>query len=188
MKKGSVLFFVVFLGGVICANLLGIAEGKELGAIHTYFINRYMYTDIQGRELFLYLFYERIPDFFLLLVLSVGIYKTLVIDGYLCYLGFSVGFLAVIFIMNYGVKAILLMLGFFLPQWLFYAPVIAIWKYALRCYKGLENSYRIGERKQNRHMKYMIFFLLAGVLFLLGIFVESYINPVFLRGIIRIVE
>ncbi len=188
MKKSTFLFFVVFLSGVISANILGIASGRELGAMNEYFINRYMYADIQGRELFLFLFYERVPKFFLLLFLSIGIYGTLIVNGYICYLGFSVGFLSVIAIMNYGIKGVLLMMGFFLPQWLFYAPVIAVWYYELRRYKGVGKEYRILERSRNHHMRYAISFLAAGVLFVLGLFMESYVNPFFLQKIIRILR
>lgn len=178
MKKSTFLFFLVFLSGVIGANILGVASGRELGAMNQYFINRYMYADIQGRELFLFLFYERVPKFFLLLFLSIGIYGTLVADGYICYLGFSVGFLSVIAIMNYGIKGILLMLGFFLPQWLFYGPVIALWYYELKYYKGAE--------RKSRHLKGIVSFLLAVVLFGLGLFMESYVNLGLLQNIIRI--
>ena len=106
MKKTTFLFFLLFLSGVICANISGVVFGRELGAMNEYFINRYMYANIQGSELFLFLFYERVPRFLLLVALSIGIYGTLVADGYLCYLGFTVGFLSVIAIMNYGIKGI----------------------------------------------------------------------------------
>lgn len=185
MKKSTFLFFAVFLGGVIIANIMGIASGKELGAMNEYFINRYMYADINGRELFLYLFYQRIPKFFLLLFLSIGIYGTLIVDGYICCMGFSVGFLSVIAIMNYGIKGILFMLGFFLPQWLFYVPVIAIWYFELRCYKRTEKDYRSLKRNSNYPVKYAVSLIIAGVLFLLGLFMESYVNPFFLQKIIR---
>ena len=180
MKKTTFLFFLVFLGGVICANLIGIASGKELGAMNEYFINRYMYADIQGRELFPYLFYERVPKFFLLVFFSIGIYGTLAADIYICYLGFSVGFLSVIAIMNYGMKGILLMLGFFLPQWLFYIPAVLLWYYELKYYKA--------RGKDWKHMKIAVSFLLAGMFLLLGVFLESYVNPGFLQKIIRIIE
>ena len=63
MKKNTALFFLVFLSGVICANILGVVSGRELGAMNEYFINRYMYANIQGKELFPFLFYKRIPEF-----------------------------------------------------------------------------------------------------------------------------
>ena len=188
MKKSSTLFFAVFLCGVISANVLGIASGREFGAINEYFINRYLYADICGRELFLYLFYERVPKFFLLLFLSIGIYGTWIINGYICYLGFSTGFLAVITIMNYGIKGVLLMMGFFLPQWIFYVPVIAIWYLGLERYKGIRTECVSVERRGNDPIRYLILFVIGAVLFLLGIFMESYVNPFLLQKISRVLK
>ena len=178
MKKSSTLFFAVFLCGVISANVLGIASGREFGAINEYFINRYLYADICGRELFLYLFYERVPKIFLLLFLSIGI----------CYLGFSIGFLAVIAIMNYGIKGVLLMMGFFLPQWIFYVPVIAIWYLGLKRYKGIRTECVSADRRGNDPIRYVILFVIGAVLLLLGIFMESYVNPFLLQKIIRFLK
>lgn len=188
MKKTTFLFFLLFLGGVICANVSGVVSGRELGAMNEYFMNRYMYADIQGSELFPFLFYERAPGFLLLVLLSVGIYGTLVADGYISYLAFSTGFLSVVAIMNYGIKGILLMVGFFFPQWLFYAPVLLFWYCGLRYYKGQEKDAASGELKRKRHMKLAVFAILAGILFLFGLFVESYVNPFFLQKIVRIIE
>lgn len=186
MKKHTFLFFLIFFGGVICANILGVVLGRELGVMNEYFMNRYMYADIRGRELFPFLFYERVPRFFLLLFLSIGIYGTLVIDAYIAYLGFSLGFLSVIAIMNYGIKGILLMAGFFLPQWLFYVPMLILWRIRLRQYKGMQKEYFFGEKRRKGNMKFAGVMISAAVLLLLGLFTESYINPFFLQKIIRI--
>ena len=185
MKKNTFLFFLVFLSGVICANVLGVVLGRELGAMNEYFMNRYMYANIQGRELFPFLFYKRVPEFVLLLFLSIGIYGTFVIDGYIAYLGFSLGFLSVIAIMNYGIRGVLLMVGFFLPQWLFYVPMLILWRIRLRQYKGLEKEYSFGERKRKGSMEWTVILAEAAVLVFLGLFMESYVNPFFLQKIIR---
>lgn len=187
MKKTTFLFFFVFLGGVICANILGVVFGRELGAMNEYFTNRYMYAQIQGRELFLFLFYKRVPESLLLLFLSLGIYGTLIADGYLCYLGFSVGFLSVIAIMNSGIKGILLIFGFFFPQWLFYAPVLMLWRYELLYYKGHRGDALPFEQKKRWRIKAAAALLASGLLLLLGLFAESYINPFLLQKMIRII-
>lgn len=185
MKKNTFYFFLIFAGGVICANILGIVSGRELGAVSEYFVNRCLYAEIRGQELFPYLFYERAPGFFLLLFLSVGIYGTWIADGYIAYLGFSAGFLSVISIMSFGIRGVLLMLGFFLPQWLFYAPLLAIWRQELRRYKGIGEGNAFGEQKKTRHMKLAGSAVIALVLLLAGLFAESYVNPYFLQKIIR---
>lgn len=185
MKKSTFLFFLIFLSGVICANILGVVSGRELGTVSEYFVSRYLYADIRGQELFPYLFYERVPGFFLLLFLSIGIYGTLVINGYISYLGFSAGFLSVVAIMNYGIRGLLLMLGFLMPHWLFYAPVLMLWHYALCRYKGLGGEYAYGEKKARR-IKLAGAFILALTLLLLGLFAESYLNPPFLQRMMRV--
>lgn len=185
MKKNTFLFFLVFLSGVICANILGVVLGRELGAMNEYFMNRYMYADIQGRELFPFLFYKRIPEFSLLLILSVGIYGSLVIDGYIAYLGFSLGFLSVISIMSSGIRGVLLMIGFFLPQWLFYVPALILWRTKLRQHKGLEQEYSFWEKRRKEGMKFAVVTAGTVMLVLLGLFMESYVNPFFLQNIIR---
>ena len=188
MKKTTFLFFLLFLCGVICANISGVAFGRELGAMNEYFINRYMYASIQKQELFLFLFYERVPGFLLMVLLSIGIYGTLVADGYLCYLGFSVGFLSVIAIIDCGIRGILLIAGFFLPQWLFYAPVLLLWHYELQYYKKQGRDSISAGVKKGRHMKLAVSVILGGFLFLLGLFMESYVNPFFLQKIVRMIE
>ena len=185
MKKSTIWFFLVFLAGVICANVLGVVLGRELGAMNEYFINRYLYTEIHGQELFLYLFYKRAPEFLILLILSVGIYGTLVVDCYLSYLGFSVGFLSVIAIMNAGISGSVLTVGFFFPQWLFYVPVLLLWRYELMRYKGLDGEYAASGRKKRRQMKLAASFLLAIALLFTGLFLESYVNPHLLKKIIQ---
>lgn len=185
VKKNTFLIFLVFICGVICANILGIASGRELGAMNEYFINRYMYANIQGRELFPYLFYKRAPEFFLLLFLSIGLYGTFVIDGYICYLGFSVGFLSVIAIMSCGIKGILLVFGFFLPQWILYAPALGFFRYGLLYYKGTGKESLPKEKK--RSLTFAASLLIAGILILFGIFMESYVNPFFLQKIVRMI-
>ncbi len=185
MKKSTFLIFLVFLCGVICANILGIVSGRELGAMSEYFMHRYLYANIQGSELFPFLFYKRAPEMLLLVFVSIGIYGTLIVDGYICYLSFSVGFLAVIAIMNYGIKGILIMFGFFFPQWLLYAPALYLWRYELRYYKGMGQKAEPLGSSGKRHMKLAVVWMLASIFILAGLFAESYVNPFLLQKIVR---
>lgn len=184
MKKGTYLFFISFLAGVLVANFLGAALGKDTGAMGEYYINRYLYTDISGRELFVYLFYQRVPKVFLLFLLSAGI-GIWVIYGYVFYLGFSIGMLSVISIISYGIKGVLLMWGFLFPQWIFYIPVLFFWYGFLReKQKGRRELYA-GEKKMGKRAEYLMFAAGGLMLMICGIFLESYVNPQILRSIIR---
>lgn len=73
-----------------------------------------------------------------------------------------------------------------MPQWLFYAPILALWRVKLMDYKGMGKDTLSGERKGIGQVKLAAAFVTAFVLLLLGVFMESYVNPFFLQKIIRI--
>ncbi|MDE6904464.1 MAG: stage II sporulation protein M [Lachnospiraceae bacterium] len=184
MKKGTYLFFVSFMAGVLMANFLGIASGRDTGAMGEYYINRYLYTDISGRELFVYLFYERVPRAFLLFLLSAGI-GVWMIYGYVLYLGITIGMLSVISIINYGVKGVLLMSAFLFPQWICYIPVLFVWYGFLGERRRVRRELYAGDRKMGKKAEWLVFAAGGMVLLICGIFLESYINPYILRSVIR---
>lgn len=80
------------------------------------------------------------------------------------------------------------MMGFFLPQWIFYVPVIAIWYLGLKRYKGIRTECVSADRRGNDPIRYVILFVIGAVLLLLGIFMESYVNPFLLQKIIRFLK
>lgn len=184
MKKGTYLFFLSFMAGVLMANFLGIASGRDTCAMGEYYMNRYLYTEITGRELFVYLFYERVPKMFFLLVLSIGI-GMWIVYSYVAYLGLSIGILSVISIINYGVKGILLVSAFLFPQWICYVPVIFLWYGFLQEKRKAKREYSIGERRRGKRAGWLVFAAGGMALMICGIFLESYVNPQILRGIIR---
>lgn len=102
--------------------------------------------------------------------------------------GFSVGFMLSAAIAKYGVKGILLVLGGVFPQYLFYFPV-----YVLYCYLTVHLRQRLNRDKAgNGSERGYIYgaWLIAAVglllIFVMGIFLESYINPVILKKILKI--
>ena len=183
VKKGTYLFFTAFLAGVLIANFFGVAWGRDTGAMGEYYMNRYLYIDISGRELFVYLFYQRIPRGILLFLLSFGI-GIWILYGYIAYLGLSVGFLSVIAIICYGVKGILLIAGFLFPQWICYVPILFIWHRVLSEKRRWNRDISSGGYQRGSGMKTVF---AAGViaLALCGLFLESYVNPFILKGIVR---
>ena len=183
MKKVTYLFFISFLAGVLAANFLGIALGRDTGAMGEYYMNRYLYTDISGRELFVYLFYERVPRAFLLFLLSAGV-GIWMIYGYVLYLGLTIGILSVISIISYGVKGVLLMFAFLFPQWIFYIPVLFVW-YGFLGEKRRVRRELAGDRKMGKKAEWLVFAAGGMVLLICGIFLESYVNPHILRSVIR---
>jgi len=176
----------IFLCGVVCANIMGVAFAKDFGLINTFYMDRYVYTDTLEKELFVYLFYQRVPEMLLLIILSIGIYKTLVVDCYMAYICFSAGFLSVISIMNYGIAGIGLAIALYFPHWILYISMLGIWQNSLLYYKQKKKYSGLYASNQKKTVVVPFCIGMLGVFVCLnvGIFLESYVNPYILKWVI----
>ncbi|MEY8392511.1 stage II sporulation protein M [Lachnospiraceae bacterium 45-W7] len=182
------VFLGAFAAGVFMANLMGREAVSNAGILNDYFVEKFQYTEINGQNLFFYIFGERIPLLLLLCFLaftSLGVIAGILVIGWQ---GFSIGFMLSAAIAKYGIKGILLALGGLFPQYLFYAPV-----YILCCWFTIYLRQRLfrdrQEQERDKRYTYMAGLLISAglfVIFVTGIFLESYINPVILKKILKI--
>lgn len=184
--KGGLLG--AFVAGIFMANIMGREAVSNAGILNDYFVEKFQYTEINGENLFFYILGERVPLLLLLLLLAFTAFG--IIGGILMigWQGFSVGFMLASAIAKYGMKGILLVLGGLFPQYLFYLPV-----YLLYCYLTVylrQRMYMEGRGPILDRGYICAAGLLAGagllILFAAGIFLESYINPVILKQILKI--
>ncbi|MEH2942913.1 stage II sporulation protein M [Lachnospiraceae bacterium KK002] len=188
IKVMKIALLVSFVAGIFAANLMGHDMISNAGVLNDYFIEKFQYTQVNGENLFFYIVGERLPLLFLLFVLlftALGIPGGILVLGWQ---GFSIGFMLSIGIAKYGVKGILLVLGGLFPQYLFYIPVyvfcfcLAVFIRQRFC-RGNEGGFP--ERKLMYGMGLLAMGALLAV-FLTGIFLESYVNPMILRQILKI--
>ena len=186
VMKGGLLG--AFVAGIFMANIMGREAVSNAGILNDYFVEKFQYTEINGENLFFYIFGERVPLLLLLLLLAFTAFG--IIGGILMigWQGFSIGFMLSSAIAKYGMKGILLVLGGLFPQYLFYLPV-----YLLYCYLTVylrQRMYMEGRGPILDRGYICAAGLLAGagllILFAAGIFLESYINPVILKQILKI--
>lgn len=186
-KAMKLLLLLSFVAGIFAANFMGREEIVNAGILNDYFVEKFQYTQINGENLFFYIVGERLPLLFLLFLLmvtSLGIVSGMVI---LAWQGFSVGFMLSTGIVKYGAKGILLILGGLFPQYLFYLAV-----YVLYCWIAISLRQRFFCEREaaDRKLLYGAVLLAAAVLFVLfmaGIFLESYLSPVILKNILKII-
>ncbi|MCI9082303.1 MAG: hypothetical protein HFI70_08365 [Lachnospiraceae bacterium] len=181
-------FLGAFAAGIVMANLMGREAVSNAGILNDYFVEKFQYTDINGENLLFYILGERVP---LLLMLCLLAFTSLgVIAGNLLlgWQGFSIGFMLSAAVAKYGIKGILLVLGGLFPQYLFYVPV-----YILYCWLTIYLRRRLYQDRQqqgaDRRYIYMAGLVASAglvVIFITGIFLESYINPFILKKILNI--
>lgn len=186
VMKGTLLG--AFVAGIFMANLMGREAVSNAGILNDYFMEKFQYTDVNGENLFFYIIEERVPVLLLMLLLvfsSLGVLSGILVLGWQ---GFSIGFMLSTGIAKYGVKGIVLVLGGLFPQYLFYLPV-----YVFYCCFAIFLRQRLcGENRTQTTERGYIYgagLLVAVVLllvFVTGIFLESYINPLILKNILKI--
>lgn len=185
MMQGSLLG--AFVAGIFLANLMGREAVSNAGILNDYFVEKFQYTEINGQKLFFYILGERIPLLILLLFLTL---TTLGMIGGILMLGwqgFSVGFMLSAAIAKYGVKGILLVLGGLFPQYLFYFAVYILYCYFAAYLRQRLNRSKMGSNSERGYIFGAWLIAVVGILliFIMGIFLESYINPIILKNILK---
>lgn len=184
--QGSLLG--AFAAGILLANMMGREAVSNAGILNDYFVEKFQYTEVSGENLFFYVIGERVPLVLLLLMLTL---TTLGMVGgilMLSWQGFSVGFMLSTAIAKYGVKGILLVLGGLFPQYLFYLPVYILYCYLTNYLRLRLSKDRIGNGSDRGYILGAWMVSAAGLLllFVAGIFLESYMNPLILKKILKI--
>lgn len=187
-KVIKAFLFASFVAGIFAANLMGREAVSNAGVLNDYFIEKFQYAQVNGENLLFYIMRERLPLLlllFLLLFTSFGVLGGVFALGWQ---GFSVGFMLSTGIAKYGVKGMVLVLGGLFPQYLFYFPVYLLYcslAVSLRQQLRGEGNGASPDRKVLYGMGLLALAILLAM-FAAGIFLESYINPVVLKNILKI--
>lgn len=180
--------FIAFVGGILFANLMGREAVSNAGILNDYFVEKFQYTKINGQNMFFYIVGERVP--LLLLLLALTLTALGLAGGFLMlgWQGFSVGFMLSAAIAKYGVKGTLLVLGGLFPQYLFYFPVYLLYCYLAVYLRRRMNEDRAGGGADRGYIygAWMIAAVGLFLVFMMGVFLESYINPLILIKILKI--
>lgn len=188
-KTVRIVMFLTFMIGILLANFMGREKTAGAGILNDYFIEKYKCTEINKENLFFYIMGERIPFVILLLLLtfsSLGLVIGIVSLGWF---GFSVGFMFSAAIAKYGGRGILLVAVGMFPQYILYGMVyLGYCTLSVFLRKSLHRVIPTGYVNREQMRGYGIG-IVAGLLLLLifvtGIFLESYINPMLLKKILK---
>lgn len=167
-------FLVLFLAGIVLANLLGADSFQKNGSLTRYYLKQFQYAEIQPQELLWHVGSNRLVLFLALLVLGTIPKGKLVHLLFVAWSGFAYGYFCVMSISAFGAKGLFLCFLALFPHFFAYVPA----------YLGLvELSGRRREHTGWRRITAVLFLLT--VLFV-GILLESYVNPLILQKVLKI--
>lgn len=172
--------FVVFVGFI--AGVLSIALWKENwliseGILNSEFISDITELKIDKRALFFLCLGKRMRAFFLLFLLSFSSVNSWVNFAFFLLSGFFAGSVVEILTIRYGMQGIAMYFTMIFPQGLCYILgflILGCW-----CLKreSIERSLRERKIQKIRKIENKKAIIISCVLILVGIIIESYINP-----------
>lgn len=173
----DMVFFVSFFVGILWANFLGTSSKNRFFMLNEYYLQQLKYAKLDYNRLFLYILENRLPLLVALLLLSFTVVGILLQILFIVYFGASFGFLCVMAITNFGWKGILYISGFLFPHYIFY---IAFYLMFLRIFWKKKEGIAMTQKELVMQSCILVLLLAAGLL------VESYVNPIFLKKMLKI--
>lgn len=191
-KREYRIYINLFCAGMIVGIFL-LSLGKAFLLEHTSLLDedtlyQMKYMTVDNKALFWYVFRRRIFGVIFLLVVSTTYLGMVACRGTALWYGFSAGVFVSTLIARYGLKGILLAIVSIFPQYLLYMPamiMLLVWCEAFFrgiYYHGVDSGTEDKKTAMKRARKVFLIIVIMAV----GCLMESYINPYFLLGFLKV--
>lgn len=185
------VFTAGFLAGILLTNFCGKNYVQETGILSQYFIQRFKQGKMDSMDYFYYLLTSRSKGLVLLWIFGTTMFGIAAVYAYLFWFGLSGGILLTSSVMNYGMKGIVVCVVSGIPQYLFYIPLglfllRLVYQTSAAVYFPRMQAYTTERSKGYILLKYTGCFCLALLGIFIGIWLESWLNPVILKKILKI--
>lgn len=184
--NGRSLFLTLFLSGftagVLYLTLFGRTAVHETTLMSGYFFSKYQQVEFASDELFLYVLKARLSVFTILWLAGLTVLGPAAVCAFVFWAGAALGITVTAAAVKMGPPGILLCIAAGLPHFILYVPA------------GCWLLKKIGSMSGNREWKarqwddgkrmfrlYVLVWLAGAAIFLAGAFLESYVNPMFLK-------
>lgn len=185
------VFLFGFLIGIFTVSFGKDFFLKEAGLFSEELLLQMKYSAMQESLFFFYLLQKRFFFVVMLSVLATTFFGVIAVMGSIIWIGFSFGMLFWAGILQYGLKGMLLFGCSLIPHFLFYVPaflLLANWCMELcsSIYFPSYTSFSVSFNKKQLLLKLLARWILIVFIFLTGVFVEAYVNPSLLGGLLSI--
>lgn len=183
--RGEQLFGALFLTGFVAGVLYLVAFGRtaadRTSLMSAYFFSKYQQVEFASEELFFYTLRSRMTLFTLVWLAGVTGFGGIAVPLCLLWLGAALGITASAAAMQMGFGGILLCIASGLPQFILYVPAVyGLFRKIFRM-EPLRREWRGSSARRQAFLLWGLGFLL----FLVGSLLESYVNPIFLKTILK---
>lgn len=180
------LFLSGFTAGVVYITIFGRAAAHETTLMSAYFFSKYQQVEFASEELFLYTLKSRMSVFTVLWFAGLTVLGTAAVCACLFGIGAALGITVTVAAIKMGAPGILLCIAAGLPHFILYVPA-GCWLLKRIAAMGGNREWRGRQWTDGGRMfrLYLLVFLAGTAVFLAGAFLESYVNPVFLKMVLK---
>lgn len=190
MRLGRLSFSYLFLAGIILGMLL-IGLGKKVLLTDTGILNEealyhMKYMTVDGNALFWYVMGVRLKSSLGLVVFATTYLGLVVVGCAVVGYGASAGMFLAAAVMRYGLKGFLLVITAILPQYILYAPAyffLLLWCRQICRLIYFEKGARLGNKQWILIKMLQLLGIIAVII--AGCSLESYVNPMILKKILK---
>lgn len=189
-KLFTVIFMAGFLIGILYTNFIGSQYSSHSGIFSSYYLSSYQYIEVVSSELFWFVLQKRLLPVLVIWVMGITVIGSAVVWGVLLWVGFSGGMLVSMAVMQFGFKGLLLTLGGLFPQYLIYVPAMFLFLHKVYAmskslYGDKSKAEQAAQNAKSAVFPYALSLLFILIAMLLGVILESYVNPTILNLILK---
>lgn len=176
---------VFFLGIIIGIILIFFSRNRLQTDI--YLLNEEWIVSIQNQKmetklLFLYILMKRLKEMGLMILLATTFMGVVCLYGYIGVIGAGVGVLLAIACLRYGIKGLMLVLAASFPQVILYLPVFLYifhlcYLLCIKLYFPHKDFWKSNSSMKVFLFKNIFYICIALAVVIIGIVLESYVNP-----------
>ena len=180
------LFLAGFAAGVLYIAMFGRTAVHETTLMSAYFFSKYQQVEFASEELFVYTLKSRMSVFTILWLAGLTVLGTAAVCVFLFWIGAALGITVTTAAVKMGPVGILLCVAAGLPHFILYVPA-GCWllkRVSAVPGSGEWRTRQWGDGKRMFRM-YLLVWLAGAAIFLAGAFLESYVNPMFLKTVLK---
>lgn len=187
INKFIVLFCIGFLAGIVIGNFFIPSAGGEAGIMSAYFLDKFEYMEIEYSSLFVYILERRMKVYWLLTILGITGAGCFAAWGYTAWLGISTGAFLSVCILRMGIVGILVGMASLFPHYLIYVPVYVLLMWRISENAEMIKNNTMQHEKRKVMGKYFIIMALVSLVLLVGVILESNVNPYLMKKVLKLV-
>lgn len=187
LKKFLLIFLISFVFGIVLGITIS-AQNADMKLFSDSFIEKISNVKINTKSLLNLLIKRRIVILFVLFIFGFSRAGKTISNLFLIWNGCCFGILLSNCIRLSGAKGCLAMLFFFIPQFVFYIPAMYLAYNHINIIgsKCLNTRMKIKKEHFDFYVKYIVGFIFVLLLVFAGILCETYINPLLVKNIVKI--